>query len=74
VADTRDAAVAPLNRWSDYARIDNPFDNRRHLWGLILPNRQLAKVCSLEQTAVNDPVKNVMNVGFASQKCMMLKG
>jgi hypothetical protein len=54
---------------------NDPFDKRRGLWRPILPNRQLAKVCSFEQTAADDPAKiseNLMdgrNV-FASQKCI----
>jgi hypothetical protein len=41
------------------------FDNRRHLWRPILTNRQLAKVCSFEQTAADDPAKISENLdGF----------
>jgi hypothetical protein len=38
---------------------NDPFDKRRHLWRPILPNRQLAKVCSFDQTAVDESSENL---------------
>jgi hypothetical protein len=52
---------------------NDAFDKRRHLWRLILPNRQLAKVCSFEQTAVDESSENLgksewMDVTFCFTK------
>jgi hypothetical protein len=45
-------------------------------WRPILPNRQLAKVYSFEQTSPDDPAKisEKSDGCLASQKCMTIKG